>query len=167
MHRAAPQPCSCHRLEGVNRGFRSYICMQPGIAPGCPGTKAVSPSQINTPVDTVNCFYKITRKSNCLGCNAAYGSLEYLLFEPGKCSCPTSNPPCIPPATAPHISPCWPQQDQLLSSNYPSCCPFAHCHVAYPLLMALLFSSSNSMYSQANIPSNMTFQKESKGLSYG
>lgn len=99
--------------------------------------------------------------------NAAYGSLECLLFEPGKRSCPTSNPPCIPPATAPHMSPCWAQQDQLLSSNYPSCCPFTHRHVAYPLLMALLFSSSNSMYSQANIPSNMTFQKESKGLSYG
>jgi len=67
-HRAARQPGSCHSLEEGNRGFRSHICMQPGIASGCPGTKAVPLSQINATVDTVNCFYKITRKSNYLDC---------------------------------------------------------------------------------------------------
>jgi len=71
-----------------------------------------------------------------------------------------------PLATTPYASPCWPQEDQLFSSAYLSCCPFTHCHVAHPLLMALLFSSSNSMECLLGNTSNVTFQKESMGLSH-
>lgn len=49
-----------------------------------------------------------------------------------------------------------------------SCCPFTHHHM--PILWSwhyFFFSSPNSVYSQANTPSNMTFKKESENLSHG
>lgn len=94
----------------------------------------------------------------------------YLQFVPAKCPCNTSNPLLIlqPPFPTSHHhrtghtrNSCSPRLTPFLLSLHSS--PYV-----YPLVMALFFfSSPNSVYSQANTPSNMTFKKESENLSHG